>query len=268
MASSDRTPAGAGGLALHIPVARPPAVRAFSLFAPAASISTPPSARRDSREILAAAAQRSSHRPRQRAIARGADLVKPQAAGLVSCGGAILICNTVARDLAATRRRRRVSTSACPRMQLDQNRAWILPVRPDGPIAFAIAATDRPAWPTSCPPASERTPARERESVATLRLGSGFSRPGSRSFMGRLPRAEAPAKPRALCAEIRVACIVHARPWRQSHGTGNPDVPGAAHLFVHERACRLAAGPGRGRAGAQARSPSWWCAFHSLGIAS
>jgi 16S rRNA (cytosine1402-N4)-methyltransferase len=230
-ASSDSTPAVAGGLARHIPVLGRPAVEFLAVRAGGVYIDATFGAGGYSRDILAAADCNVIGIDRdQSAVARGADLVRAAGGRLTLVEGRFSNLQSVAREQGHDAVDGVVFDVGVSSMQIDEAERGFS-FRHDGPLDMRMGG-DGPA-------------AAEVVAVASQRdLGAIIATLGEERFARGIARAivaarrEAPIATTRALAEI-VARVVHARPGAIHPATRTFQ---ALRIFVNEELSELAAG--------------------------
>jgi 16S rRNA (cytosine1402-N4)-methyltransferase len=231
MASSDSTPAVAGGLARHIPVLGRPAVEHLAVRAGGVYIDATFGAGGYSREILAAANCSVIGIDRdQSAVALGADLVQ-------AAGGRLVLVEAQFSDLQAVARGRGhdavdgiVFDLGVSSMQLDTAERGFS-FRHDGPLDMRMGSDG--------PTAADVVAAASARDLATVIATLGeerFARGIARALVAA--RREAPIQTTRALAEI-VSRVVHARPGAIHPATRTFQ---ALRILVNEELAELAAG--------------------------
>src|SRR5262249_1783388 len=231
MASSDSTPAVAGGLARHIPVLGRPAVELLAVRAGGVHVDATFGAGGYARAILAAANCSVIGIDRDRsAIARGADLVQAAGGRLTLVEDAFSNLTAVARGLGHTAIDGIVFDLGVSSMQLDEPERGFS-FRQDGPLDMRMGGTGPSA-------ADVVAAAAERDLAAIIAtLGEErHARAVARAIVAA--RRDAPIQNTRALAEI-VASVVHARPGSIHPATRTFQ---ALRIFLNEELDQLAAG--------------------------
>jgi 16S rRNA (cytosine1402-N4)-methyltransferase len=235
-ASSDSTPAVAGGLARHIPVLGRPAVELLAVRTGGVYVDATFGAGGYTRDILAAADCSVIGIDRdQSAIARGADLVQAAGGRLVLVEDQFSNLQAVVQGLLSQGLGRDaidgvVLDLGVSSMQLDQGERGFS-FRYDGPLDMRMGC-DGPTAADVVAAASERDLA---YIIATLGE-ERFARPVARALVAA--RRDAPIRTTRALAEI-VLRVVHARPGAIHPATRTFQ---ALRIFVNEELAELAAG--------------------------
>jgi len=230
-ASSDSTPAVAGGLARHIPVLGRPAVELLAVRAGGIYIDATFGAGGYSRAILAAADCKVIGIDRDRsAIARGAELVEASGGRLVLVEDRFSNLHAVARDLGHDAVDGVVFDVGVSSMQLDEAERGFS-FRLDGPLDMRMGH-DGPIVADILAAASERDLAAIIATLGEERFARGIAR----AIVAA--RRAAPIATTGALAEI-VARVVHARPGAIHPATRTFQ---ALRIFVNEELSELAFG--------------------------
>jgi 16S rRNA (cytosine1402-N4)-methyltransferase len=231
MASSDSTPAVAGGLARHIPVLGRPAVELLAVRAGGVYVDATFGAGGYTRAILAATDGSVIGIDRDRsAIARGADLVQAAGGRLTLVEDTFSSLAAVAHGLGHDAVDGVVFDLGVSSMQLDEPERGFS-FRQDGPLDMRMGGTG--------PSAAELVAVASERDLAAIIATLGeerHARAVARAIVAA--RRDAPIRTTRALADI-VANVVHARPGAIHPATRTFQ---ALRIFVNEELAELAAG--------------------------